>query len=108
MYNYKFTKIKVTKSGDFQVNDAFIEKQYDDIVLITVDCHTKYPEVFAYSSANSIFIIENTNIKTKGIDSMTEIAFPEFSGWNVHSYNTDRYSIHFCLTKREEDHDQSV
>lgn len=96
--NYKFTNVNITRKGRFEINNAFIEMQYDNVVLISVDCKTKYPKIFAYSSADSISIVESEKSEDV-IDNMTTISFPEFPGWKIHSYMAERYSIYLTLKK---------
>lgn len=102
--NYKFTNVNITRKGRFEINNAFIEMQYDNVVLINVDCKTKYPKIFAYSSADSISIITSETIPVESVSSfMTTIQFPEFPGWEIHSYTEERYSIYLTLKKPVQD-----
>lgn len=97
----------IKKQGSIIVNNCWIHKRSDDIVLLIIDCKSKYFDIImtGYSSdgITSIFMDSNDRTLNKSDEFIgpTEIEFPDYKGFRVFATNTGRYTCQICLSKDE-------
>lgn len=98
--------IKILHQGAMLINRAFIHAYGNYVCAIVVDMKSKRGDILCTGSDDDIPTVAieacnsstNLNKKVKG-DEPTEIAFPDFKGWNVWSAMVCKYSIYVCLVK---------
>lgn len=101
-------RIEVVIQGAPVVNHASLHFRGDNIAAIAIDLRSKYCEI---SGAGGM-----DNLPTLGIaasersllldesqprDTETELAFPEFEGWQIWSAECSRYTAKVCLVRQE-------
>ena len=111
MKNYRSTPITIKQQGAPVLSQdvAYVLKEGEEIVALTIDMHSKYCEIGGSISGSngdcgilvgaketSLYLDEN-----KDKDSYTEIYFPEFDGWDCIASNGGRYSLYVCLIKKD-------
>ncbi len=102
------TKTEIINKGEIITNNAFIQMQSENIVALSIDLRSKYPESVCSGVENgipcvSIFggeetLYTNEELKYVG----TTIGFSEFKGWRVWATHCSRYTVYICLIKEEE------
>ncbi len=97
---------RIDTQGVIIVNSCSIYKRTKDIVLIEIDCKSKYPYIdFHISDSDGICGIglsasENTLHKDETKEGITTIVtFPEFKNYIVFATYVGRYTVNICLCK---------
>lgn len=96
----------VTTQGAVRVNGATVERDYGDCLLVNVDLHSKYAELFAVLTGDdegpSVFLsagertLHLDETQPRGQD--TTIEFYEHKGWRVFaSSGPGRYTLALVL-----------
>ena len=96
----------VTTQGAVRVNGATVERDYGDCLLVNVDLHSKYAELFAILTGDdegpSVFLsagertLHLDETQPRGQD--TTIEFHEHKGWRVFaSSGPGRYTLALVL-----------
>jgi hypothetical protein len=101
-----FVTLDIVSQGAPVVNDGYIHAAGADIVAIYIDLKSKRCEVVATGGGDgipSVWVGANEESLHLNQDadraSMTEIAFPEYDGWDVFSATCSRYTLAVCLTR---------
>lgn len=104
----EFAKIKV-KKGAVVITDwdcAVYLKRYDDIVLISIDCSTKY--IDAYNSGYPSYLVLTSNERSLYLnpdvesDEETHVYFEEHLDWDIKFVSTGRYTVEVLLVKNND------
>lgn len=95
--------------GIIRVNNAVVERDYGDCILLCVDLRSKYAELQCISSFNSGFpcVFLSANRDTLYIDDnkdqATVIEFTGLTGWTIWSVSGPyRYSVYVTLIAPDE------
>lgn len=97
--------------------EALVVARHDDIALVVLDIQTKWCVLVATSGVfdresklytpcvhisptdRAMRIVAGRDMTDDDMD--TEIAFPEFKGWDIAVSDCQRYTLSVCFTKRE-------
>jgi len=111
-------KINVTQ-GVIHVNSVMVRQATSEVILFTIDCKQKYPDIVSMASGRnkkhtqSIYI--GASEHTLGVDqnvledaaslelTRVEIEMDEAYEYQISIADAGRYSIHFALIKVEDD-----
>lgn len=111
MEDYRHTPFIVTNQGAVEVDkfhsQVWVRKDAGDLILLSLDCDSKYPEILTYGEeeegvAITLYASENTIKLKEGVspDEPTILLFPEFRGFQViMAQVTGRYTISILLGK---------
>ena len=113
------TKIEIVAQGvPVPADEAWVVTRHDDIALIVLSMQTKWCVLGATSSVfdkstsmytpcvhisptdRAMQIVAGRDMTDDDMD--TEIAFPEFQGWDIAVSDCNRYTLSVCFTKRKE------
>ena len=83
------------------VNAAWISFQTDSVIVIEIDCKSKYPQVVGYSQ-NSFGLCADENTLHKGTDPLyTDIELDLPDGFCISSISTGRYDVRvYCVNEK--------
>lgn len=95
--------------GAVRVNVGDVLRAGDGIVALEIDLHSKYASVACSgggSDSAPLVMLEATPDTLKldpehPRDALTTITFPDYPGWDVHSYCCGRYTLSVCLVRRD-------
>lgn len=98
---------RVTYQGAITVNNCITYQKSDNVVAFCIDTKNKWGEISATGSNENetpcIVLQANentTNIRKKNTtDDLTEIEFPEYSGWTIFCCSWSKYSVYVCMVK---------
>ena len=112
------TKIEIIAQGvPVPDDEALIVIRHDDIALVVLDMQTKWcvltatsgvydkesklytPCVHISPTDRTMQIVAGRDMTDDDMD--TEIAFPEFVGWDIAISDCNRYTLIVCFTKRK-------
>jgi hypothetical protein len=90
-------KIKIVEQGSAVVNDGWIEREADGIVLIKIDLGTKYCVFCGSSSGNNEPI--GIWFSRPDTENSTKIELVEYSSnkWELFAITISKYTISICL-----------
>lgn len=98
-------KIKIVHRGKPVIKSASITEQSKKIVLLNIDCKSKYcdidyfyndddyPGIGITASANSLYLDKRYQSDT------TVVTFPQYAGWRVFSATCTRYTCYVTLLR---------
>jgi hypothetical protein len=103
-------KVKIVTQGGPVVNDGWIVASGPDIAAVDIDLSSKYcvveatsgshdglaPMVYIGADKNSLHLKKGREAKT------TEIALPQYKGWQIWMSELSRYTLSICLIKPKE------
>ena len=111
------TKIEIAVQGvPVPTDEAWVVTRHEDIALVVLDIQTKWCVLSATSSVfdkesklytpcvhisptdRAMQIVEDRDMTDDDMD--TEIAFPDFKGWDIAVSDCQRYTLSVCFTKR--------
>jgi hypothetical protein len=83
------------------VNSAWISLQTDSVIVIEIDCKSKYAQVCGYSQ-NSFALCADENTLHKGtVPGYTDIEFDLPDGFCIGSISTGRYDVRaYCVNEK--------
>ena len=100
---------RVNYQGAITVNNCITYQKSNNIIAFCIDTENKWGEIFATgSNENGVPCIvleanENTtnirNKKTIEDLNLTEIEFPDYSGWTIFCCSWSKYSVYVCMVK---------
>lgn len=104
----------ISQQGAIVVNGGECIHSCDDVALVILHLESKYPEVIGYgASYSSQPCVADVSIgasdrtlythPTAERDSITEVAFPMFAGYEVFAISRGKYRIKVCLLRDESD-----
>lgn len=98
-------KVNINIQGQPIINYAFIHKKSDGLVAIAVDMTSKRCEIVATGSNDNVPVVcveptEDSLYLGDAEQSITEIEFPEYEGWDIWAADASKYSICLCLVKQ--------
>lgn len=112
-------KIEIIAQGvPVPCDEALIVVRHDDIALVVLDMQTKWcvlgatsdvydkesklytPAVHICPTDRAMKIVAGRDMTDDDMD--TEIAFPEFNGWDISIADCNRYTVSVCFTKRKD------
>jgi len=113
------TKIEIVGQGvPVPADDAWVVTRHEDIALVVLDMQTKWcvlgatsgvydresklytPCVHISPTDRAMQIVEGRDMTDDDMD--TEIAFPEFKGWDIAVSDCNRYTISVCFTRQKD------
>jgi hypothetical protein len=101
------TRIAIDHKGAVIIENATIYRQGETVAAIALNMETRYADIAGRGNDENGFpqigITANSNSepldKDYPQDSITEITFLDFAGWNIFSAEVDKSSVLICLTK---------
>jgi len=93
-----YTTISIEISGSVSVdNCAFFNKKSKDIICLTVNVNSKYPNTMSFHGSDGLsgLFIYNSG----GDDSGTQIKFSELKNWRIFCCECGRHSIYVTLIR---------
>jgi hypothetical protein len=98
------TKFEIVQQGAIIVNDAWIRYQNDSVIIIDVDCKSKYFDVSA-SSGKGVFVTANDSTLYKDDENAEKDTWIEFLevpvGFDYVASSTGRYTLTVVFHKNE-------
>ena len=103
-------ELEISHQGAPIVNHTHMVRAASDVIAFHIDMQSKRCNVTcAGSDADNVPVVMisaneySSNLDgTKNRNEMTEVRFPQYPGWSVHSTGSGRYTISVCLTKNLE------
>ncbi|MBU9534604.1 hypothetical protein KTE49_29665 [Burkholderia multivorans] len=103
----KEIRFEISMQGAARVSHTYIARQAKGIVAFYLEMHSKRCEIIAMGSdadGTPVIDIEAGEYashldESNPKDSLTEIRFPDFKGWSVHSTASGRYTIAICMIR---------
>ena len=100
-------KFEISMQGAPRMSHTYIAKQADGIVAFYLEMHSKRCEIVAMGSdADETPVIDISAgdhglhlDESKPKDAITEVRFPDFKGWSIHSTSSGRYTIAICMIR---------
>lgn len=99
-------KVEMTiTQGEIKVNTAYVYAYSKEIIAISIDCRSKWPEIEAIGSDNDIPDIvlgageSTTNIQKGTKHPLTVISFPELKYYDIWSSQVCKYAVNLCFIK---------
>lgn len=97
-------------TGRVRVNAGDIMRSGPGVAALSIDLHSKYAGVSCIGSggpddAPCVYLeatADTLNVdESQPEDALTELSFPDFPGWSVHSVWIGRYTLSVCLVSPE-------
>lgn len=108
---FEFAKIRV-KKGAVVINDwddAFYTHKHDDIVVICINCSTKYFSAYNNNdSENKPYLVIPSVYDSRHLnpevdrDDDTEVYFEDHLDWQIKFISTSKSLVEVCLIKRDD------
>ena len=92
--------IKINE-GEILVNSAWITLQTDSIILIEIDCKSKYPQVSGYSENSFVLCADEHTLYKGDNERFTEVEIDLPDGFCIGSVGIGRYDVRvYCINNK--------
>lgn len=100
-------KIKI-EEGEILINNAWISFNTPSLIIIEIDCKTKYPEMCGYSDKD-FWLVAGEHTLHKGTDprpTRIELELPE--GFRINTTRIGRYTVEvYCVNEDMKNNQES-
>lgn len=87
--------------GEILVNSAWITFQTDSIILIEIDCKSKYAQVSGYSENSFVLCADEHTLYKGDNERFTEVEIDLPDGFRIGSIDTGRYDVRvYCINDK--------
>jgi hypothetical protein len=88
-----------------KLNDAILLREGDGIAAIEVDMRTKRADVGSFGSEDGVPNLHlHANEYSLYTDTdhtgWTDVAFPDYKGWDIFAASVSKYTLSVCLVRR--------
>ena len=94
--------------GQVAVSSAFVTFANDSLIIVEIDCRSKYPEIGGYSSHVLYLDASEHTLNKVNSDNGTMIEFTLPQGFEIGSARTGRYNVTVFFHRPEECHNPTV